>query len=85
MVRFYFTERQAIRVHTNISLLLGHFSWGAKDFSQHARHTFLSIDGPDRIPILHSELQNHSGDFIPNEINLTTHIYNIDGQLVFDR
>jgi hypothetical protein len=63
--------------------ILGHFRWGAKNFSQHARHTFLSLDGPDRTPVLHSELENSSGGFVQDEVNLGTHICNIEGQLTF--
>ncbi|KAJ6103831.1 hypothetical protein N7486_004053 [Penicillium sp. IBT 16267x] len=62
----------------------GHFGWGGKDFSKSARNTSISREGPDRKPILHSDLLNSSGDFVHNDIDLTTHIANIDGYLVFD-
>jgi hypothetical protein len=41
------------------------------------------MEGPEHAPILHSELRDSSGHFIPNDLNLATHIANIDGRLVF--
>ncbi|KAJ5181586.1 hypothetical protein N7449_011733 [Penicillium cf. viridicatum] len=60
----------------------GHFSWGGRNFSHNARNITLAR-GPDKTPILHSDLRNSSGDFVHSEIDLATHIANIDGKLVY--
>ncbi|KAJ5693648.1 hypothetical protein N7455_003447 [Penicillium solitum] len=61
----------------------GQFSWGGKNFSHDARSITLLAQGPDKRPILHSNLRDSSGNFVPSEIDLATHIANIDGQLVY--
>ncbi|KAJ6111542.1 hypothetical protein N7523_007603 [Penicillium sp. IBT 18751x] len=61
----------------------GHFDWNSSGFSTGARNISLSTEGPEHIPILHSELRDSSGKFIPNDLNLATHIANVDGKLVF--
>ncbi|KAJ5627830.1 hypothetical protein N7490_010058 [Penicillium lividum] len=61
----------------------GHFSWGGKNFSHDARNTSLTREGPDKRPFLHSELRDSSGHFVSNDIDLASHIANIDGELVF--
>ncbi|KAJ5497540.1 hypothetical protein N7463_009527 [Penicillium fimorum] len=61
----------------------GHFSWGGRNFSLDARNITLVAQGPDKTPVLHSDLLNSSGDFVSSEIDLATHIANIDGQLVY--
>lgn len=64
-------------------LSLGHLSWGGKNFSHDARSITLVAQGPDKTPILRSNLRDSSGNFVPSEIDLATHIANIDGQLVY--
>ncbi|KAJ6133150.1 hypothetical protein N7471_008365 [Penicillium samsonianum] len=61
----------------------GHFRWGGRNFSRDARNITLVAQGPDKNPVLHSDLRNSSGDYVPSEIDLATHIANIDGQLVY--
>ncbi|CAI7599238.1 unnamed protein product [Penicillium glandicola] len=63
----------------------GHFSWGGKNFSHDAQNISLVSQGPDKTPILHSNLRDSSGNFVPTEIDLATHIANIDGHLVYLR
>ncbi|KAJ5118460.1 hypothetical protein N7448_010167 [Penicillium atrosanguineum] len=62
---------------------LGHFDWNSSGFSTGARNISLSTEGPEHTPILHSELRDSSGHFISNDLNLATHIANIDGKLVY--
>lgn len=64
--------------------IIGHFVWNGINFSKSARNIAFSAQGPDHRPILCSELLNSSGIFIPCEIDLSAHIANIDGELVFD-
>lgn len=73
---------QIISYLTN-RLSLGQFSWGGKNFSHDARSITLLTQGPDKRPILHSDLRDSSGNFVPSEIDLATHIANIGGQLVY--
>jgi hypothetical protein len=65
------------------SHLAGHFNWDGQNFTQSARNITFSVEGPDAQPLLHAELQNRAGDYVPNDINLAEHIGNENGQLVF--
>jgi hypothetical protein len=80
------SEMKMVRHLVNCVILdqpsLGHFTWGGRNFSHDARNITLTR-GPDRTPVLHSDLRNSSGDFVPSEIDLATHIANIDGKLVY--
>lgn len=60
---------------------LGHFEWGGTNFSKSARNITFSTEGPDRKPILHSELRNSSGEYVPDKIDLTDHIAKVEGEL----
>jgi len=48
-----------------------------------ARNITLTMDGPDDMPVLHSELRDPSGFYVHNDLILGTHIENRNGRLVF--
>ncbi|KAJ5259459.1 hypothetical protein N7478_012440 [Penicillium angulare] len=60
----------------------GCLDWGGEGFSKTARNISLSAED-HRSPILYSELLDSSGNYSLNEIDLATHIANIDGELVY--
>jgi hypothetical protein len=62
---------------------LGHFEWGGTNFSKSARNITCSTEGPDRKPILRSELRNSSGEYVQDKIDLTDHIANVEGELQY--
>jgi hypothetical protein len=43
----------------------------------------LRREGPNRLPILHADLRNSAGDFVPADCHLEEHIWNIDGELLY--
>ncbi|KAG2420112.1 hypothetical protein HFD88_004912 [Aspergillus terreus] len=61
----------------------GHFVWGGKNITQSCRNMQLRREGPNRLPILHADLRNSAGDFVPADCHLEEHIWNIDGELLY--
>merc|ERR1712187_82477 len=59
----------------------GHFSWNGRSFTESARDIQLCREGPSRLPVLHANLLNTSGEYVADETCLAEHIRNIDGQL----
>lgn len=61
----------------------GHFEWGGTNFSKSARNITCSSEWPERKAILRSELRNSSGEYVTDEIDLTNHIANVEGELKY--
>jgi hypothetical protein len=67
----------------NLLCAVGHFEWGGTNFSKSAKNITFSTEGPDRKPILCSELRNSSGEYVSDKIDLTDHIANVEGELQY--
>ncbi|KAE8383069.1 Cyanovirin-N [Aspergillus bertholletiae] len=61
----------------------GHFVWGGKNFTSTCRNVELRREGPSRLPVLHADLLNTSGQYVPADCHLDEHIFNINGELLF--
>ncbi|KAJ5364812.1 uncharacterized protein N7496_010525 [Penicillium cataractarum] len=61
----------------------GHFVWGGTNFSKNAKNVTFSTEGPDRKPILHSELLDSSGHYVQDKVDLASHIANVEGELKY--
>ncbi|KAE8164477.1 Cyanovirin-N [Aspergillus tamarii] len=61
----------------------GHFVWGGKNITQTSRNLEVSREGPSRLPVLHGDLLNSSGDYVSDHCYLDEHIFNINGELLF--
>lgn len=81
MVRLCYPTYQS-QEKSDLVLMVGHLDWGGQGFSKTARNISLFAEG-HRSPILHLELPDPSGDYSLSEIDLATHIANIDGELVY--
>lgn len=60
----------------------GHFVWGGRDFTTSARDISIS-SGRGQQPVLHANLRDPSGKFVRDSIDLSEHIGNIEGELIF--
>lgn len=82
MVRPSFSNKISCIVTCYIHLL-GNFIWGGKNVTNACRNLQLSREGPSRLPTLHADLRDNSGEFKHASCHLDEHIVNIDGHLLF--
>ncbi|PYH49942.1 CVNH domain-containing protein [Aspergillus saccharolyticus JOP 1030-1] len=61
----------------------GRFEWGGNGFSETARQVSFSIEGGGEVPVLRAELANSEGEYFPADVNLSEHIENDNGNLVY--
>ncbi|PYI30651.1 CVNH domain-containing protein [Aspergillus aculeatinus CBS 121060] len=61
----------------------GRFDWGGNGFSGSARDVTFSIEGGGEVPVLRAELANSEGEYFPADVNLSEHIENDNGKLVY--
>ncbi|RAL12064.1 CVNH domain-containing protein [Aspergillus homomorphus CBS 101889] len=62
----------------------GRFEWGGNNFSESARDVHFAIEGGGEVPVLRAELQNSEGEFFPADVNLSEHIENNNGNLIYE-